>query len=228
VQVPSAFVGEEVREAFDLAAERVTTVHWGLGAVSHGDPARGRALAGATRYVLSLGTVEPRKNLPVLVAAFDRLAEEDADLALVVAGPDGWGVGAFTRAIAQARHRARVHRLGWVDAARRRDLLAGASAFAYPSRYEGFGFPPLEAMAAGVAVVATRAGAVPEIVGDAAVLVDPDDADALASALGDVLGDRELCAALVRRGALRAAEFTWDRATGALVDLYRQLVDPTT
>jgi glycosyltransferase involved in cell wall biosynthesis len=225
VQVPSDFVAGEVCDEFGLPAERVTSVHWGLGSVEGGEPGRGRQITGAARYVLALGTVEPRKNLPVLVAAFDRLANDDHDLVLVVAGPDGWGVDAFADAVATARHRARVRRLGWVDAARRRDLLAGAAVFAYPSRYEGFGFPPLEAMAAGVPVVAARAGAVPEIVGDAAVLVAPDDVDALAGAIGDVLADPARRADLVRRGEARAGAFTWDAAVAALVDLYRRVGD---
>ena len=102
---------------------------------------------------------------------------------LVVAGPDGWGAEAFDAAVARARHRSRIIRLGWVDDQARADLLAGAIVFAYPSKYEGFGLPPLEAMAAGTPVVATTAGALPEVVGDAARLVPPGDADALAGAL---------------------------------------------
>ena len=150
----------------------------------------GRRLAGGDRYVLALGTVEPRKDLPSLVAAFDALAADDPDLRLVLAGPDGLGRGGPHRGRAGPPHRRRIVRLGWVDDDQRLALLRGASVVAYPSRYEGFGFVPLEAMAGGHAGGGhPRPVRVPEVVGDAALLVPPGDADALAGALRDVLGD---------------------------------------
>lgn len=103
--------------------------------LSPADPARGRALAGGDCYVLALGTVEPRKDLPGLVAAFDRVAGGDADVRLVVAGADGWGADAFHAAVAAAAHRDRIVRLDWVDDPDRDALVHGATAFAYPSRY---------------------------------------------------------------------------------------------
>ena len=127
--------------------------------------------------------------------AFAELAREHGDLELVVAGPDGWGTPAFAAAVADSGVADRVVRLGYLEEDQRRALLGGAALLAYPSLYEGFGFPPLEAMAAGVPVVTTRAGAVPEVVGDAAELVPPRDASALAARAGE--GDR-------RRGPSRA------------------------
>ena len=223
LHVPSDFVAGEVRDAFALPAERVTRIYSGVAPVRGGDPVAGRRHADADRYVLALGTLEPRKNLPVLVTAFDVVADADPDVTLVVAGPDGWGTDAFTDAVAHARHRRRIHRLGWVDEHARRDLLAGARVFAYPSRYEGFGLPPLEAMAAGTPVVAARAGAIPEIVGDAAELVDPDDVDALAAALHRVLDDPDRRDRLVTLGSERVARFTWARAADEAVALYGAL-----
>jgi glycosyltransferase involved in cell wall biosynthesis len=223
VHVPSDFVGDEVREEFHLPAERVTRIYSGLAPTQGGDPVAGRRHAGAERYVLALGTIEPRKNLPTLVDAFDAIAATDPELRLVVAGPDGWGTDAFAQSVARAHHGGRVRRLGWVDDRTRRDLLAGASVFAYPSRYEGFGLPPLEAMAAGTPVVAARAGAVPEIVGDAAELVDPGDVDALAAALRRVLDDPTRRAELVGLGIERAGGFTWERAADEAVALYGAL-----
>jgi len=223
VHVPSDFIATEVREEFHLPPERVTRIYSGLAPTRGGDAAAGRRRADAERYVLALGTVEPRKNLPMLVAAFDAVANADPEVRLVVAGPDGWGTDAFTEAVARAHHRSRVHRLGWVDERGRRDLLAGASAFAYPSLYEGFGLPPLEAMAAGTPVVAARAGAIPEIVGDAAELVDPGDPDAWSEALQLVLDDPTRSAQLVSLGVERAARFTWERAAAEAVALYGSL-----
>lgn len=223
VHTPSDFVASEVREAFALPHERVFRVHNGLTPIGGGDPAAGRRLAGVERYVLALGTVEPRKNLPTLVRAFDACAADAPDLRLVVAGPDGWDGDAFAAACSAARHRDRVVRLGYVREAERADLLAGAAVFAYPSVYEGFGLPPLEAMQAGVPVVASDAGALPEVLGDAARLVDPHDADALAAALAALLHDDAQRADLVARGRERSARYSWTRAADELVIHYRAL-----
>jgi glycosyltransferase involved in cell wall biosynthesis len=216
----SDFVADEVRAEFGLADERVVRIYPGVPVTVGGDAASGRRLAGAERYVLAVGTIEPRKNLPVLVAAFDHVAALDPDVALVVAGEDGWGADAFTDACTRASHRDRIHRLGYVSDEGRRDLLAGAQVLAYPSRYEGFGFPPLEAMSADLPVVATRAGAVPEVTGDAALLVDPDDEEGLAEALHLALTDDALRARLVERGRARVQSFSWSAAGDQLVDLY--------
>ncbi len=225
VHAVSDHVAAEVREAFGLDAERVVRVYQGIEASDPGDAARGHALARAPRYVLALGTIEPRKNLDVLVRAFDELAAIDADVVLVLAGPDGWGVDAVHQAITHAAHRARIVRLDYLDDGARADLLAGASVLAYPSRYEGFGRPPLEAMSAGVAVVAARAGAVPEITGDAAWLVDPGAVDELADALHGVLHDDARREELVARGRARAASFRWTVAADEMVALYRHARD---
>ena len=223
VHTYSDFVAEEVRTTFDLPAQRVVRVYPGLAPTEGGDASRGRRVAGSDRYVLALATIEPRKNLPTLVRAFDAVADGDADLHLVIGGPDGWGVQAFDAACATARHRARVHRLGFVDDRDRRDLLAGAALLAYPSLYEGFGHPPLEAMQAGIPVVASNAGALPEVLGDAALLPDPFDVEAVADALARALADESLRDGLCRLGAQRAALYTWPRAADEVSRLYRRL-----
>jgi alpha-1,3-rhamnosyl/mannosyltransferase len=110
--------------------------------------------------------------------------------------------------------------MGWVDDVP--SLLAGAAVFAYPSRYEGFGLPPLEAMALGVPVVATATGAIPEVVKDAALLVEPGDPDALAQAIDTVLHDDDTRRRLIDRGRARAAGFTWTATGSALAAAYRR------
>jgi glycosyltransferase involved in cell wall biosynthesis len=227
VHVPSDFVGAQIQEVFGVSPERVTRVYHGLGPVAGGDAGAGRELAGAARYVLALGQLEPRKNLPHLVRAFDDVAAAHPDLALVVAGPDGWDRPAFDEAVAAARHRDRVRRLGYVSNEERRDLLAGATVFAYPSRYEGFGFPPLEAMQAGIPVVSSDAGSLPEVLGDAARLVPVEDDDALAAALTFVVSDETQRADLVERGRARAASYTWEKAANEFVTLYERLAGRT-
>jgi glycosyltransferase involved in cell wall biosynthesis len=224
VHAVSRFVGDEVVELLGADRERVHVVPNGVSDVGGGVASAGRSMAGSDRYVLALGTVEPRKDLPTLVAAFDAVAADDPDLRLVVAGPDGWGADALAAAVARAGHRDRIVRVGWVDDVARADLLAGATVFAYPSLYEGFGLPPLEAMAAGVPVVATRAGALPEVVGDAATLVEVGDVDALAEAIGTMASEPvEARAARLQKGQEVAARYTWDAAATALVGVYRSL-----
>lgn len=223
LHAPSAAIAAELVDDLGAPADRVVTVPLGLPEVGGGIPRRGHRVAGAERYVLALGTVEPRKNLPMLVDAFDRIADAHPELHIVHAGGDGWDSGAFDAAVTRSPHHARIRRLGYVDAATRADLLAGASVFAYPSRYEGFGFPPLEAMAVGVPVVATAVGSLPEVLGDAAHLVPDDDAAALASALDALLTDDTARAARIAAGHAQAARYSWAATADALAALYRDL-----
>jgi glycosyltransferase involved in cell wall biosynthesis len=222
IHTDSAFVRGEVLANFDAPPERVVTIHLGVRPIGPGDPARGHALAGGDRYVLALGTVEPRKDLPTLVQSFDALAVADPALRLVIAGPDGWGTEALTAAIDRALYRDRVVRLGWVSDDDRRALVRGAAVYCFPSVYEGFGFPPLEAMSAGVPVVATRAGSIPEVCGDAADLVAVGDPDALAGALGRVLDDADHRAGLVHRGHAAVARYPWSATVEAFADLFHR------
>ena len=221
VHTLASSVADEVVEHFGARRERVRVVPSGVDALPAGDATRGRAAAGADRYVLALGTVEPRKGLPDLVRAFDRLAEHREDVHLVVVGPDGWGTDAFGAAVTSARFGQRVRRIGWVDAAAKADLLAGARVLAVPSVYEGFGYPPLEAMSLGTPVVATAVGSLPEVLGEGACLVPPGDADALTDALAAVLDDDAVRGALVAKGRTNAARFSWETCAAGLLDLYR-------
>lgn len=215
---PSQAVADEVVDRLGAAPKRVHPVHWGTSPVTGGDAEAGRRVAGGDRYVLALGTIEPRKDHALLVRAFDAVAGDDPTLRLVVAGPDGWGVERYDAAVAAARHTDRISRVGWVDDRTRADLLAGATAFAYPSVYEGFGLPPLEAMSVGVPVVATAVGGLPEVVGDAGLLVAVGDTDAFADALRRVTSEAALRDDLAGRGVRRAATFTWDAATDEVVE----------
>lgn len=228
VHTVSEFVRGEVIEHYRLAEDRVLVVPNGITPAPPGDAGQGGRLAGGHRYLLAIGTVEPRKDLPGLVLAFDELAADDPELRLVIAGADGWGAEALTEALAAAHHRDRVVRLGFVDEEARADLLAGAEALVLASRYEGFGLTAGEAMAAGVPVVATATGGIPEVVGDAGVLVPPDDPAALASALSVLLADSEQRARLAALGPARAAKFTWDRTVSGLIDLWQGAVGQRT
>lgn len=223
VHVDSDFVGREAEEILSISRERIHVVRLGFDSQDEGDPARGRALAGGRSYVLALGTIEPRKDLPTLVAAMARVGEEHGEVRLVVAGPDGWGSEAFDDAVRHHGMGERLVRLGYVADAARADLLAGASCLAFPSIYEGFGLPPLEAMAAGTPVVTTTAGSLPEICGDAARFVEPGDAEALAAELALVLTDPEVGRSLVALGFENVQKFSWDTMAVEMSDLYHRL-----
>jgi glycosyltransferase involved in cell wall biosynthesis len=232
VHTDSEFVANEVRSAFAVDPERVVAVPPGVPDLPAGSP-RGpsstteRLLpAGTTRYILAIGTAEPRKDLPGLVRAFDQVAADhvdQADLALCLAGPAGWGEDALTAAIAHSPHSSRIVRTGWVSDQELADLLLGAAVLAYPSVYEGFGFPPLQAMEAGVPVVATRAGSLPEVLGEAAALVPVGQPDELAAALSNVLGNSDYRQQLITAGHAQAARYQWAACGEGLARLYRQV-----
>lgn len=230
VHTVSRHVADDVLDMFGADPDRVVAIPNGAPPPRSADEiaalaAHGARLAGGDEYVVFVGTLEPRKDLPTLVAAFDELAANRPHLRLVLAGPDGWGADAVTTAIAAARHRDRIVRTGWLDARDRDALLAGAQVFAYPSRLEGFGLPPLEAMALDTPVVATRVGALPEVLADAAAWCEPADADSLADAIAAVLDDDERAQALVRDGRSRLQAFSWDTTADALVELFAHAAD---
>jgi glycosyltransferase involved in cell wall biosynthesis len=222
VHTPSQYVAEEVIDLLGADRERVRAVHHGVPALDQptnpSKPGTGPPVEGP--YVLALGTVEPRKDLPTLVRAFDRVAGEAADVRLVVAGAEGWGAEAFRQALYSAKHRDRIVRLGFVSPSDRSALLRHAVVYAYPSLYEGFGLPPLEAMSVGVPVLTTTAGALPEVVGDAAVMTAPGDSDAMASALAQLLTDEALRRRLADSGRQRVDGYSWTRAAEGLARLY--------
>jgi glycosyltransferase involved in cell wall biosynthesis len=213
----------------------IDVIHLGVGQdVSRDDPEHPGRLAklrdqiglGSAPYVLSVGTIEPRKNGQRLVQAFDRLAAEGMhDAHLVFAGRRGWHSEPI---YAAARQAARANRIHFADHLPVDDLAAlyrGATAFAYPSLYEGFGLPVLEAMSAGVPVLTSRVSSLPEVVGDAALLVDPLEVDAIAAGLQRLLQEEELRLRLSTAGRARSAQFTWSEAARRTLETYRRAID---
>ena len=176
------------------------------------------------RYVLYVGQFDPRKNMDALLAAFARAAEGDRDLSLVIVGDLGKLARFLYRALARSRApRDRVVITGHVDDATLAALYAGAECLLHAALLEGFGLTPLEALAAGTPVVAFRAGAVAEVVGDAGLLVEEDDPDGLGVALRALLDDETLAATLRARAPARVARFSWDRAAAATLAVYRSV-----
>jgi len=221
VHAISHFVADEVVAKLDFEPERVHAIPLGFHAGPRGDAQRGRELAGSEKYLVAIGTIEPRKDYPGLLRVLDNLRRaEHPDLNLVVIGADGWGVDAFDSELSHLGLADAVVRTGFVSESDKADLLAGSRCLVYPSLYEGFGLPPLEAMAAGVPVVATSAGAIPEVVGDAALLVDAGDVEAMAHAVAQVLTDDALATTLVSRSRDRLGLFAWSKTVERIADLY--------
>jgi glycosyltransferase involved in cell wall biosynthesis len=158
-------------------------------------------------YILFVGTLEPRKGLDDLIATWSSLSERPR---LVLCGDPGWG---------KWIDMAGLEYTGFVSKERLRQLYREARLFVYPSRYEGFGIPPLEAMACGAPVIATRTGAIEEYAGDAAIIIDPGDRDALRRAMQRLIGDRALRDELRARGPLRAARYRWEASARTMTEL---------
>lgn len=176
-------------------------------------------------YIFSLGTVQPRKNYARLAEAFHRLNRPD--LKLVIAGGKGWLDGPLTEQIARLGLVKRVQFIGFAADADLPALYSAARVFAFPSLYEGFGLPPLEAMACGTPVVASNVSSLPEVVGDAGLLVDPHDVDALSVALARLLDDETLRHTLAGKGQERARQFSWAAAARQLRGHYASLLAQT-
>lgn len=194
----------------ELSAEREQAILHGLG------------IAGR-RYVLTVGTLEPRKNHGRLVQAFEML--DDPDVLLVLAGGRGWRFGETRSRIEKSPAADRIRVLGAVSAETLSALYSGATAFAYPSLYEGFGLPLLEAMGRGVPVLTSAVSSMPEVAGDAAVFVDPTSVSEIRDALRRVLDDDRLRSELVERGRRRAASFSWQRTAHETLAVYRRAID---
>jgi glycosyltransferase involved in cell wall biosynthesis len=203
--VVSRFVAGEVQRLLDIPPDRISVC--ANGAPEWTGPA---ASADVSGYLLYTGTIEPRKNIGGLLDAYARLRARRGDAPrLVIAGRAERGSAGVLERLNQPPLAGHVEYRGYVPANDREALFKGAQALVLPAFDEGFGIPALEAMSAGVPVVVSNRGALPEVVADAGLFIDPDDVESLAAALDRMIGDADLRAACARRGLDRARQFTW-------------------
>lgn len=221
----SAWTKRDVARWFGVNPDRIDVVPHGVPTrFARADQARIAAFRAergmGDRAVLFLGSLEPRKNLSTLVEAFGRLADLDAEL--WIAGGEGWKFSPVHERVRRLGLEGRVRFAGFVPDEDVPLWMSACDVFAYPSLYEGFGMPVIEAMACGAVVVASDATALPEVVGDAGLTAPPTDIDALAAALRRALTDAPLRADLRRRAVERATGYSWRRAAELTVQTYRR------
>lgn len=223
----SETMARELREAFDLPADKVTATLLGpppsLAALPEGDEvARVRALGIDGPFLLHVGTLEPRKNHQFLFKVFEEMTHFDGTL--VLCGMKGWGVEPILEAMARSPRADRIRHLDYVADADLTALYRRAEALVFPSLYEGFGLPPVEAMRQGCPVICSDGGSLPEVVGGAARVLPAEDPRAWAETVEDLMGCPDHRAKLINAGHHRAARFSWRRCAEQTWSVYRNLM----
>ncbi len=214
----------DLRRHFPQCTDRIRVIHHGVEPLFR--PAEDREIAAIRSelecpagYVLSVGTLEPRKNVHLLVDVWESMRREDRAVPpLVICGGYGWRSRRLLRRI-ESLHHLGLRYLGYVERERLARLFQGARLFVYPSLYEGFGLPAAEAIACGAPTVASNRASLPEVLGDAGILIDPDDADGLAQAMRRVLSSPALAAELREKGIRRSERFRWPKAAAAMEEV---------
>lgn len=213
---------------YNTPTEKVTVLLSGVDPrfkpVEQPDYVRTKYKMGDAPYILSVGTVQPRKNYGRLIEALAVLRAQSYDLSLVVAGGRGWLEDPIYETIRATGMGDYVHFIGFADDADLPALYSAATCFAFPSLYEGFGLPVLEAMGCGTPVVTSTVSSLPEVAGDAALTVDPTRVDAIADAISRLVADTTLRAELIHKGHARAQNFTWEKSAQHLLQIYAQLL----
>ena len=181
-----------------------------------------RKLGVSSPYILFVSTIEPRKNIPFLIDVFDQLASFPGKL--VIAGQKGWKYESIFQHMERARRKDDIVVLDYVQEQDLPALYQGASLFAFPSLYEGFGFPPLEAMACGTPVITSAAGSLPEVLGDAAIIIDSFDVARWCACIEQVLNTPEQQEALIQQGYEQSQKYTWRETAKKTWAVYTQVL----
>lgn len=227
----SEFVKHELIDVFGVQPQRIRPVRLGVEALFRPRSANEtRRLLDANslvygQYLLAVGTLEPRKNLAVALRAFMQLTPAlRKRFPMVLVGMKGWHTSALEHQIAPLVAAGEIRQLGYLPRNDLASIIAGATALVYPSIYEGFGLPPLEAMACGVPVIASNVSSIPEVVGDTGVMVDPQDVDGFTKGMEMLITAPDIRNDMARKALARSAQFTWDNCVGQTIDAYRRVL----
>ncbi len=175
-------------------------------------------------YLLFVGTIEPRKNIETLIKAFEMIGDRFKDLHLVLSGCKGWNSEPIFEMLSTSPYNTRIHWLDYVPYEELPMLYSGARAFVYPSWYEGFGLPPLEAMQCGTPVICSSSSSLPEVVGNAGILIPPDDVSGFSRQITRVLTDESFRDYLIQSGFHQANQFSWEETAKMTADVYERLM----
>lgn len=227
----SEFVKRELMDVFSVAPQRICPVLLGVEALFHPRSAdETRVVLDAHslvygQYLLAVGTLEPRKNLAVALRAFMQLAPAlRKRFPMVLVGMKGWHTSTLEQQITPLVAAGEIRQLGYLHREDLAGVIAGATALVYPSIYEGFGLPPLEAMASGVPVIASNVSSIPEVVGNTGVMIDPQDVDGLTKGMEMLLTAPDIRNDMAGKALARSALFTWGNCVDQTVDAYRRVL----
>ncbi len=229
--VDSRFIKNELISLLDIQRDRITVVH--LGVSQDYKPRDNEVLAPKLKefdldpkgYILSVGTLEPRKNILSLLQAYELLPDSSkARWPLVIVGMRGWKDQVISKHLDSLIGSGRIRALGYVSIDKLPVVYAGAAVFLYPSIYEGFGLPPLEAMASGVPVIVSNRASLPEIVGNSGVLIDPEDIESLVQVIESLLDDRGKREQMASMGLQQAQKFTWKECAEKTFSVYQDVL----
>jgi glycosyltransferase involved in cell wall biosynthesis len=231
VLTDSEFVKQELIEVFGIRPERIKPVALGVESMFHPQLKHETALVLGRHnlhhgeYILAVGTLEPRKNLQVALGAFMQLPPVMRQrFPLVLVGMRGWHTTELEQQLAPLVRTGEIRQLGYLPREDLATLTAGSTCLIYPSLYEGFGLPPLEAMASGVPVIASNVSSIPEVVGDGGVLIDPQDVDGFARAIEMVTSAPDVREAFASKALLRSRLFSWEKCVEETVSAYREVL----
>lgn len=221
IVVPSENTKRDIVDYYRIPETKITVLYPGISASYQRPAATVREEAGVSdirkkyslpkRYLLFLGTIEPRKNILGLIEAFERAAARiPTDYSLVIAGAAGWKNAAVRKRLRQSGVKKRLQFIGYIDPIDKPSLYRGAGLFVYPSFYEGFGFPVLEALASGVPTITSNRSSLPEITGSAGYLINPHRSDEIAQGIVHLLTNGTAREHAIKKGLAEAARFSWD------------------
>ena len=225
VMADSISTASGIQEHYQIRPTKIGVVYPGAPAISgrrQDNVADDEEFPG--KYFLFVGTLEPRKNLRAILGAFALLDTEREHVNLVVVGNIGWKTKDVMSLLKTHRHRFRIHFPGYVDADHLSFIYRNALCLLYPSLYEGFGFPILEAMAHGVPVITSNVSSMPEVAGDAALLVDPNDVEGLAGAMNKILMNGDIRNIMIAKGYERVRKFSWKRCAEETLGIFEKVL----